>query len=451
MFEFDDPTQTTHAAGFYAYSTLSNMGDCIPAKTTYASSTSGEMDAKDTSSRARRLSRPISRRPISPRLIPPPWRPTGSSPIGPTYALWSAGSRKLRFIRVPKGTSIQFDKVAQTFAIPPSTRFLQDLLPPGHRRRRTHELPQDGDPAHRRAARHGGRRRQDLGAERAVRDLYLERRRDDPRDCATSPIATASGFADLTTQYDTNEIEYRDLLDSLPPGAGSLASKINAALRDPINFGLVQHYAVPGSKRCVQCHQGSPTRDFVLGFYPLQGRAASRRNRRNLRPRRRRRARQLQRFIDYGLITGMASPADVVPLEDSQLPRKPRTDGELKAQAYMIGNCAHCHNPRGYPSQAKPDLATALNFLPGSDADAPGKAGVFELSLEQMSPLRQRGANQSVPIPYITPSLWDYPVADTADHRIDNGSDVTEDRPGRRSTCPMARRWGAPTRTSSCR
>jgi len=48
MFEFDDPTQTTHAAGFYAYSTLSNMGDCIPAKTTYASSTSGEMDAKDT-------------------------------------------------------------------------------------------------------------------------------------------------------------------------------------------------------------------------------------------------------------------------------------------------------------------------------------------------------------------------------------------------------------------
>ena len=25
-------------------------------------------------------------------------------------------------------------------------------------------------------------------------------------------------------------------------------------------------------------------------------------------------------------------------------------DGELKAQAYMVGNCAHCHNPRGFPS-----------------------------------------------------------------------------------------------------
>ena len=31
----------------------------------------------------------------------------------------------------------------------------------------------------------------------------------------------------------------------------------------------------------------------------------------------------------------------------------------------MLGNCSHCHNPRGFPSVKKPELREALNFLPG--------------------------------------------------------------------------------------
>src|SRR5207248_789501 len=58
-----------------------------------------------------------------------------------------------------------------------------------------------------------------------------------------------------------------------------------------------------------------------------------------------------------------------------------------------------------------------LNFLPGS-AD---NAGIFQFGFEQMSPVRSRGANQNVPIPYITPSLRDYPVADDTLIRVDNG------------------------------
>ncbi len=82
----------------------------------------------------------------------------------------------------------------------------------------------------------------------------------------------------------------------------------------------------------------------------------------------------------------------------------------------MIGNCAHCHNPRGLPSVTKPELATALNFFPdGKDG------GVFEFSLERMSPVRARGAGGDIPIPYITPSLRDYPVATTENMRVDNG------------------------------
>ena len=81
-------------------------------------------------------------------------------------------------------------------------------------------------------------------------------------------------------------------------------------------------------------------------------------------------------------------------------------DGELKAQAYMLGNCAHCHNPRGFPSITKPELTNKLNFLP-NDKDG----GIFEFPFERYSPIRSRGGNGQIPIPYVTPSLRDYPTA----------------------------------------
>jgi mono/diheme cytochrome c family protein len=114
----------------------------------------------------------------------------------------------------------------------------------------------------------------------------------------------------------------------------------------------------------------------------------------------------------------MKSPADVVTLEESQLPRKARTREELQAQAYLLGNCAHCHNPRGFPSLSKPELSEALNFMPDRHA-----GGVFEFPLERMSPVRFRGANGDVPMPYITPSVADFPVLNAGGSRIDNGSD----------------------------
>jgi mono/diheme cytochrome c family protein len=110
---------------------------------------------------------------------------------------------------------------------------------------------------------------------------------------------------------------------------------------------------------------------------------------------------QLQRLIDYGVITGMASPADVVPLEAPQGKRSPRNDYEVKAQAYLLGNCSHCHNPRGFPTIKSPVLKDLLDFLPSTDG------GIFQFPLDRMSPLRKRGPTQSVSIPYITPSLRD--------------------------------------------
>jgi mono/diheme cytochrome c family protein len=117
---------------------------------------------------------------------------------------------------------------------------------------------------------------------------------------------------------------------------------------------------------------------------------------------------QLQRFIDYGLITGIASPSDVLPLEQSEGNRAPRSEYELLAQGYMLGNCAHCHNPNGYPSQLAPVLKDVLNFLPTPDG------GIFQFPLERTSPRIFRGAIGQTPIPYITPSLMDLPRSDLA-------------------------------------
>src|SRR5262249_27638752 len=80
------------------------------------------------------------------------------------------------------------------------------------------------------------------------------------------------------------------------------------------------------------------------------------------------------------------------------------------AQAYMVGNCAHCHNPRGFPSIRQPAVSPVLIFLPGTGPNE----GIFQFDLETTSPIRKRTINQNVLIPYITPSLYDYPSDDAA-------------------------------------
>ena len=101
---------------------------------------------------------------------------------------------------------------------------------------------------------------------------------------------------------------------------------------------------------------GSPSESFVLGFTPLQVARRPDGTGGVYEPAMGDELTQLQRLIDYGVITGMTSPDDVVPLEKSEGTRTPRNEYELNAQAYMVGNCAHCHNPRGFPSTKQPAL-----------------------------------------------------------------------------------------------
>lgn len=401
----------------YAYATMTNLGDCIPSRTQFAQSPSSEMEAKDELfSSASSLPKALSETDLT-TFDADILAANGVVAYVPAYPLWSDGSGKLRHIRVPKGTSVTFDKAKQTFTIPPNTRFYKTFFrkvidAAGHETNRKMEtrlivsrpdaVDVDGT----------------TPVPKALFGTYLWSDDELTATLHEEPYRDGTPFTDKLLEYVTDEITYHDVVQSVGPGSGSSYSyRFQTELAK--HPGLVQHYAVPGSIRCVQCHRGSSTNDFVLGFFPLQVAQRPAATGGKYEPVGPDEVNQLQRLIDFGIISGMASAADVVPLENSQLPRRKRTDEELAAQAYMIGNCMHCHNPRGYPSLAKPELGKALNFMPSPGADG---GGIFEFSLERMSPIRARGANQDIPIPYITPSLVDYPVADLEGHRMDNGA-----------------------------
>jgi mono/diheme cytochrome c family protein len=398
---------------------LTNLGTCIPGPAMYASSPSPDMEILDAFfAQATELPTDLADTDLS-TFDSDVLGANGVVAYVPTYPLWSDGSGKLRHIRVPKGTSVKFDKATQTFDIPPNTRFYKTFFRKvvdgagvvSNRKMETRLI----------VVRPDGLDTDGITPKpMSLFGTYVWSEDELTATLHDLPYRDKTPFADRTSAYVTNELEYHDVLVNLPPGAEASAPDrlANELLDHP---GLVQHYAIPGSIRCVQCHRGSPTNDFVLGFNPLQIARRANGTGGTYEPTGDDELNQLQRLIDYGVISGMTSPADVVSLENSQLPRKQRTEQELTAQAYMIGNCAHCHNPRGYPSQVKPELASVLNFLPASGG------GIFEFPLDRMSPVRSRGANGDVPMPYITPSLRDYPVANIELVRLDNGGQLGSD------------------------
>jgi mono/diheme cytochrome c family protein len=319
----------------------------------------------------------------------------------PAYPLWSDDSGKLRHVRVPLGTSIHFDKATQEFSIPPNTRFYKTFMKRivdtdgGVRWRKIETrviVSRPDDPAH---------PNPDGSASKALFGTY--RWNDDESDAVLveTLLHDNQPFADTVLQYNTDEQLAADVLLGQPkdPSAALFAAK------------AARHYAIPASFRCVECHQGSPGASFVLGFRPVQiaRRPAGEGGvivEPGMSPPGGDELTQLQRLIDYGVITGVDSVADILPLERSEANRMPRNDYELVAQGYVLGNCSHCHNPRGYPSVQFPVLAPVLSFLPGPTG------GLFQFPLEKYSPRIARGPGGSEPIPYITPSLMDMPPPD---------------------------------------
>jgi len=314
----------------------------------------------------------------------------------PAYPLWSDSAGKIRHVRLPRGKSLQYDAKRREFDIPDNTRFYKTFL--------------------KRVVDSAGRE-----AWRKVETRLIVARKD---DCSSEPCQTRALFgAYAWNEAETEAVLVRDPLRSGEPFRDRVITyvtdevKAKAAGADAALLAAsTRHYAIPGSDRCVQCHMGSPTQSFVLGFSPLQL---------NRRPYveepdpfalgedllghgileedapREDELSQLTRLIELGVVSGLESADDVPGLRDSQsVP--PRNDYELRAQGYMLGNCSNCHNPLGFPTQKNPELRDLLDFYPTTEG-----GGIFQFPLERYSPRVRRGQSSEFAIPYITPSLWD--------------------------------------------
>jgi len=374
-------------------SALTNIGDCVPSKAMFATSsqTMDQMDAFFASATA--LPDTLDQTDLT-TLDGATLAQVGVIAYAPGYPLWSDDSGKLRYIRVPRGQSVKFNKDKQTFDIPANTRFYKTFL------KKVVDL--DGSDSWRKietriiVARPDQTLADGTVQQTALFGTYVWNDDETSATLSKLPLRDGAPFGDSLIEYTIDEPREKTIRDGKP-------ANLKYALENA-SPPLKRHYAIPGSPRCIQCHMGSPNADFVLGFLPLQVARRATDTGGVYESTGADEMTQLQRFIDYGVITGMAGPSDVVALEQSEGTRAPRNDYELQAQAYLLGNCAHCHNPRGYPSVKNPALKDALNFLPTATS------GVFQFPLDRVSPLRQRGANQDVPLPYITPSLREFPV-----------------------------------------
>ncbi len=128
--------------------------------------------------------------------------------------------------------------------------------------------------------------------------------------------------------------------------------------------GTKRSYLVPARHRCEQCHQGAPGENFVLGFTPLQI------NRRDVGeagrdlPVNEDELNQVKRLVAYGLLTDVTA-ANLPKLE--YFPSNHiLNDPTVRAQGYMVGNCSHCHNPKGF---AKTEGNIPMNLSAGKIYD----------------------------------------------------------------------------------
>ncbi len=167
----------------------------------------------------------------------------------------------------------------------------------------------------------------------------------------------------LHGSYKWNENESEALLVTIPYRDGTPWKDDIFRVTVDENTGKTRKYVIPGKQRCVECHKGG--QDFVLGFTPLQL------NRRPFGAAGRDReigedeATQIQRFMDAGILRNISTVSDLPTLERSGT-RDSKSIHETKLQGYMVGNCAHCHNPDGF---AMKDNKVTLDLREGQIFD----------------------------------------------------------------------------------
>jgi mono/diheme cytochrome c family protein len=378
---------------------LTNLGNCIPGRARFGSETSRSAALDAMFEKAIELPERLTDTDLF-TLDSRELARFGVVAFAPAYTLWADNAKKLRMVRVPRGQQIQFDKQGQRFVIPSNTRFYKTFLKKvvdkdGKERYRKMETrlivsrPDDAtDKSKASTERH-----------QALFGTYAWNEQETEARLVRDPLRNGKPFADRLVPFFTDEQKVEELIAA---GEPNLQAKVR-------ELGLSRTYAIPGSERCIHCHMGAPNESFVLGFTPLQIHRRPEGEGGVIEPAEQDELDQVKRLIDLGVIGGMSGPGEITLLEESQGEREPRNEHELDAQGYMLGNCAHCHNPRGFPSEVSAELKEDLNFMPDPD-----EGGIFQFPLEKYSRRALRGVNQDFRIPYITPSLFDRPSAYSA-------------------------------------
>ena len=232
----------------------------------------------------------------------------------PAYPLWSDNAGKLRMVRVPRGQSITFDSATQTLNIPPNTRFYKTFL--------KEIIDTDGSTRYRKietrliVSRPDTQLPDGTTQNNALFGTYAWNDGETEATLVEDPLRDGEPFIDRLITYVTNEPLAAQISGTNPPNL-ALALQQQKAIR---------HYAIPGSDRCQDCHMGSPSQTFILGFTPLQVKRRPVGVGGIIEPAAADELTQLQRLIDFGVITGVNSPDDINNLEDSQGTRKPRNN-----------------------------------------------------------------------------------------------------------------------------
>lgn len=311
----------------------------------------------------------------------------------PTYTLFSDNAKKQRYVRVPVGQTVQYNAETQDFDIPDNTRFYKTFL-----REVTNA---DGSTSYRKmetrliVVRRDAENPDGTFSIKALRATYAWDKEEREANLVTDPLKNREPWADRMCPVVVDESKPRDPeKNPIITAPHRECTYMTPDEEDDVNSGTVRHYAIPGARRCDECHMGSNNHSYILGFSPWQvdrrplgeGGVYDAPNPDELD--------QLKRFIEYGIISGI-SPGQAK-LEESQGERGPRNEHELTAQGYMMGNCAFCHAPHGFPSTQNPVLKS-LDFYPRQG----DRGGIFQFPLDKTSPRVKVDAGQTAPIPYI--------------------------------------------------
>jgi mono/diheme cytochrome c family protein len=380
---------------------LTNIGSCVPRRADVLSLAQVEMEQKDAMFEFIETSEDLPDTLVETDLVSLDSTDLARRHVwsyAPTYTLFSDNAGKMRHVRVPLGQTIRYDAEKKDFHIPDNTRFYKTFL--------KKVIDKDGKVGWRKmetrliVVRNDEELADGKFRVRALRAAYAWDKDETMALRVKDPFRSGAPAADRLCAYVVDETMTRDPEQNpISDDTSEFCTYMTAdEMADP-SSGRIRHYAIPNTDRCDQCHMGSSSHSYILGFTPWQvdrrrdgeggvyeapmGDELS----------------QLARLIDYGVITGI-EPGEAK-LEQSQGRRKPRNDYELKAQGYMLGNCVFCHNPNGFPVVQNPVLRE-FDLFPSETG------GIFQFSLERFSPRAKAGKNQNVRFPYITPAFGDH-------------------------------------------